>query len=73
METQKADAAGSGTRDWFSIMQRLVSSLFDPAKFRRRQIKPAGLLHYYMPASKAVCTTQKGKNYSDRSLTRVAL
>jgi hypothetical protein len=50
METPKADAAGSGTRDWFSIMQRFASSL-----------DPAGLLHYYMPATEACCTTKEEK------------
>src|SRR5260221_12821463 len=51
IETPKADAAGSGTRDWSSIMQR----------------KPAGLLHYYMPGTQAVCTTENEENLARRS------
>src|SRR5947208_5285085 len=49
-DTPKADAAGSGTRDRLSIMQR----------------KPAGLLHYYMPVTQAVCTTENKENLARR-------
>src|ERR1700732_54131 len=65
METPKADAAGPGTRDWFSIMQRFVSG--QPANGKPGRT-PA-LLYAWAPAG---LYQRKRKKLGERESVLVA-